>query len=58
MRRQLREGTDLLDPSLKSAIEAIVPADPADRPYDGRLARYVMQLYENDGAADGGGSSQ
>jgi hypothetical protein len=40
--------TDLLDPALKPAIEAIVPADPDDRPYDGRLARYVMQLYEND----------
>ena len=40
--------TGLLDPALKPAIEAIVPADPDDRPYDGRLARYVMQLYEND----------
>ena len=39
--------TDLLDPSLKPAIEAIVPADPTDRPYDGRLARYLLQLYEN-----------
>ena len=38
--------TDLLDPALKPAIEAIVPEDPNDRPYDGRLARYVMQLYE------------
>jgi len=50
--------TDLLDPSLKAAIEAIVPDDPTDRPYDGRLARYVMQLYENGGAADSGRSAQ
>ena len=39
--------TDLLDPSLKPAIEALVPEDPKQRPYDGRLARYVMQRYEN-----------
>lgn len=38
--------TDLLDPELKPAIEALVPEDPADRPYDGRLARYLVQLYE------------
>ena len=39
--------TNLLDPALKPAIAALVPADPDDRPYDGRMARYVMQLYEN-----------
>jgi arylsulfatase A-like enzyme len=39
--------TGLLDPALKPAIEAIIPADPKDRPYDGRLARYVVQLYED-----------
>jgi len=39
--------TGLLDPSLKPAIEALVPEDPKQRPYDGRLARYVMQRYEN-----------
>lgn len=39
--------TGLLDPELKPAIEAMVPDDPEQRPYDGRLARYVMQRYEN-----------
>jgi len=39
--------TDLLDPALKPAIEAMVPEDPKQRPYDGRMARYVMQRYEN-----------
>jgi N-sulfoglucosamine sulfohydrolase len=37
--------TGLLDPVLKPAIEALVPADPDKRPYDGRLARYLMQRY-------------
>ena len=37
----------LADPALKPAIEALVPEDPKQRPYDGRLARYVMQRYEN-----------
>lgn len=37
--------TGLLDPALKPAIEALVPEDPKARPYDGRLARYVMQKY-------------
>jgi arylsulfatase A-like enzyme len=40
--------TDLLDPALKPAIEAMVPDDPSERPYDARMARYVLQLYEND----------
>ncbi len=48
--------TDLLDPDLKPAIEAMVPEDPDERPYDARLGRYVLQLYENDQAANGGGS--
>ena len=39
--------TGLLDPELKPAIEALIPADPDERPYDGRMARYVMQLYED-----------
>jgi hypothetical protein len=39
--------TGLIDPALKPAIEALVPDDPQQRPYDGRLARYVMQRYEN-----------
>tara|TARA_B100000795_G_scaffold111942_2_gene82757 strand:- start:6048 stop:7862 length:1815 start_codon:yes stop_codon:yes gene_type:complete len=39
--------TGLLDPALKPAIEALIPEDPSQRPYDGRLARYVMQRYEN-----------
>jgi len=39
--------TGLVDPALKPAIEAMVPDDPSQRPYDGRLARYVMQRYEN-----------
>jgi len=39
--------TGLADPALKSAIEALVPEDPRQRPYDGRLARYVMQRYKN-----------
>ena len=38
--------TGLVDPALKPAIEALVPEDPKQRPYDGRLARYVMQRYE------------
>ena len=39
--------TGLADPALKSAIEALVPEDPGQRPYDGRLARYVMQRYKD-----------
>ncbi len=39
--------TGLTDPALKPAIEALVPEDPRQRPYDGRLARYVMQRYED-----------
>ncbi len=39
--------TGLTDPTLKPAIEALVPEDPRQRPYDGRLARYVMQRYED-----------
>ena len=39
--------TGLADPALKPAIEALVPEDPEQRPYDGRLARYVMQRYED-----------
>jgi arylsulfatase A-like enzyme len=39
--------TDLVDPVLKPSIEAMVPDDLRQRPYDGRLARYVMQRYEN-----------
>jgi len=39
--------TGLVDPALKPAIAALVPDDPRQRPYDGRLARYVMQLYEH-----------
>jgi len=48
--------TDLLDPALKPAIAAMVPDDPDDRPYDARLARYVLQRYENDQAATSGRS--
>jgi len=48
--------TGLLDPALKPAIAAMVPDDPDERPYDARLGRYVLQLYENDQAAIGGGS--
>ncbi|MCW8925380.1 MAG: sulfatase [Xanthomonadales bacterium] len=44
--------TRLLDPSLKQAIAALIPEDPRDRPYDGRMARYVMKLYA---AADAAG---
>jgi hypothetical protein len=39
--------TELLDPALKPVIEAMVPEDPDQRPYDGRLARYVIKRYEN-----------
>jgi arylsulfatase A-like enzyme len=39
--------TGLLDPNLKPAIEALIPEDPKQRPYDGRMARYVLQRYEN-----------
>ena len=46
--------TGLVDPALKPSIEAMVPDDPEQRPYDGRLARYVMQRYENDQGAPGG----
>ena len=37
--------TGLLDPSLKPTIEALIPEDPKQRPYDARMARYVLQLY-------------
>lgn len=46
--------TGLLDPELKPAIAAIVPDDPKQRPYDGRLARYVMAQYELNTATGGG----
>ncbi len=39
--------TGLAEPALKPAIEALVPENPRQRPYDGRLARYVMQRYED-----------
>ncbi len=37
--------TGILDPALKPAIESLIPADPDERPYDGRMARYVLELY-------------
>jgi len=43
--------TGLLDPSLESPIAALVPEDPKDRPYDGRMARYVVKLYAAANAA-------
>ena len=39
--------TGPFDPALKPVIEALVPDDSKQRPYDGRLARYVMKRYEN-----------
>ncbi len=48
--------TGLVDPALRPAIEAMVPDDPEQRPYDGRLARYVMHRYENDQGTSGGGN--
>ena len=50
--------TGLLDPALKPAIAAMVPDDPDERPYDARLGRYVLQLYDNDQAATSDGSRQ
>ena len=38
--------TGLVDTALRPTIEALVPENPSQRPYDGRLARYVMQRYE------------
>lgn len=38
--------TGLVNTTLRPAIEALVPEHPNQRPYDGRLARYVMQRYE------------
>ena len=31
----------------ESGLSRLASADPAERPYDGRMARYVMQLYED-----------
>ena len=39
--------TGLFDPGLKAAIESLIPGDPKQRPYDGRMARYVLERYEN-----------
>ena len=39
--------TGLFDPALKPAIEALIPDDPKQRPYDARMARYVLKRYEN-----------
>jgi hypothetical protein len=50
--------TGLLAPALKPAIEALVPEDPSARPYDGRLARYVMQSYASEGAATAGSGDE
>jgi arylsulfatase A-like enzyme len=38
--------TGLFDPALKPDIEALIPDDPKQRPYDGRMARYVLKRYE------------
>ncbi len=38
--------TGLAEPALRPAIEALVSENTRQRPYDGRLARYVMQRYE------------
>jgi len=38
--------TGLLDPSLRPAIEGLVPEDPKQRPYNGRMERYVLQRYK------------
>ena len=46
--------TGLLDPDFQAVVAALVPDDPDERPYDARMARYVMQLYENEAAAGGG----
>jgi hypothetical protein len=43
--------TGLLDPALKPAIAALIPEDQGTRPYDGRMARYVMKLYATAEAA-------
>jgi arylsulfatase A-like enzyme len=40
--------TGLLDPALKPAIEALIPEDPKQRPYDARMARYVLQIIDTD----------
>jgi N-sulfoglucosamine sulfohydrolase len=39
--------TGLNDPVMKPAIQALIPDDPKKRPYDGRMARYVIKRYEN-----------
>ncbi|MCP4048111.1 MAG: hypothetical protein GY732_19220, partial [Gammaproteobacteria bacterium] len=39
--------TGLFDPALKPAIKALIPDDPKQRPYDGRMARYVLKRYES-----------
>ena len=46
--------TRLLLPELEPAVAALVPADPKERPYDARMARYMLQLFENDAAIRGG----
>jgi hypothetical protein len=46
--------TGLLATELQPAIAALVPDDPGARPYDGRLARHVLQLYEDEAAQRGG----
>ena len=39
--------TGLLEPGLEPAVRALVPDDPDALPYDGIMARYVIQLYED-----------
>ena len=43
--------TGLLNPAMKPAIAALIPEDPAQRPYDARMARYVIEQYEATAAA-------
>ena len=44
----------MLDPALKPSIAALIP-ETRERPYDGRMARYVMQQYANIEAAAAAG---
>ena len=44
---------DIRDPAMKPSVAALIPEDPSERPYDARMARYVMQLYEQEAATGG-----
>jgi arylsulfatase A-like enzyme len=45
---------NITDPAMRTSVAALIPDDPRERPYDARMARYVIKRFENEAAAGGG----